>query len=176
VALHATTLADVSTATSTHTNVAGWRVVARAGWVAVAAAVSLTAHASEPPVVQVKASDFRQADVAPPTTFTERVSALRASILHALVQGGRLLSIDAQQTRFGAFAPKELQYFDTKNDLFLSRAEEQYSDTLRVLIAQQQVRVSLRNDLHVACELNQYQAAQREPEPALKLAVQFRFK
>ena len=174
--MHATTLANVNTATSTRTNVAGWRVAARAGWIAIAAAVSLTARAAEPPAPEIKASDFSQADAASVTTFAGRVSALRAGILRALVQGGRLLSIDSQKTRFGAFAPKELQSFDSHNDLFLSQDEEQYRNTLRLLIAQQQVRVSLRNDLHVACELNQYQAAQREPEPAVKLAVQFRFK
>jgi hypothetical protein len=176
VALHATTLTIVSTATSTHTNVAAWRIAMRAGWIAVAAAVSLTAHASEPPIVQLGARDFRQPDAVTSTSFSERVSTLRASILRALVQGGKLLRIDTQQTRFDEFAPKAFQSFDSNNSLFLPSTEDQYRDTLRLLIAQQQVRVSLRNDLHVACELNQYQGPQREPEPALKLALQFRFK
>jgi len=136
----------------------------------------MTAHASEPPIVKIRTSDFRQSDAVPPATFSERVSTLRASILRALVQSGKLLRIDTQQIRFDEFAPKAFQSFDSNNSLFLSSTEDQYRDILRLLIAQQQVRVSLRNDLHFACELNQYQGPQREPEPALKLALQFRFK
>jgi hypothetical protein len=150
---------------------AGWRAAA----VAVAAITSCSAQAADP-VADSRAAEFRLSDDVPAVTFAERVSSLRASILNALLQGGHLLSLEAKQARFGAFAPKEVQSFDSNNDLFLSSAEAGHRDALRLLIAEQQVRVSLRNDLHVACELSQYQAAQQEPEPALKLAVQFRFK
>ena len=165
----------MSTTTATHVKSAGWR----AAGVVIATVVSCSAQAADP-IGDTRAAEFRRSDdapaISPAITFAARVSSLRASILNALVQGGRLLSLEAQQTRFGTFYPKEFHSFDSNNDLFLSSAEAGNRDALRLLIAEQQVRVSLRNDLHVACELSQYQAAQQEPEPALKLAVQFRFK
>jgi len=167
----------VSTAipTATQIDTARKRTTLRAMWIAIAATTSVAAHASEPVASTTKA-EFDKLDPVRPVTFTARVAALRTSILHVLVQGSHLLSLEAPQSRFGAFAPKEFQSFDANNDLFLSRAEERYRDTLRVLIAQQQLRLSLSNDVHFACELNQYQPAQREPEPELKLALQFKFR
>jgi hypothetical protein len=157
-------------------NVAGWHVILRVVSVAFLGTASMAVHGAEPLVADAILGEFRKADAAPAESLSERVAALPATILHALVQSSRLLNLDAQQARFGSFAPRDFPSFDSDNELFLSRTEQMYRDTLRLLIAEQQVRVSLRHDVHVACELNQFQAAQREPEPALKLAVQFKFK
>lgn len=161
--------------TATQISTARKRIALRAMWIAFAATASVTAHAAEPVAIATKA-EFDNLDPVHAVTFAERIVALRSSILRVLAQGGHLLNLEAPQSRFGTFAPKEFRSFDSNNDLFLSRAEQQYRDTLRVLIAQQQLRLSLNNDVHFACELNQYQPAQRAPEPELKLALQFKFR
>lgn len=65
--------------------------------------------------------------------------------------------------------------FDTRT-LFRTRKEMKYRDTLRLLLTKRQLRVWLRDDLHVQCEIKRYRSLENEGrELGLKLGVYYRF-
>ena len=64
--------------------------------------------------------------------------------------------------------------FDTSN-LFRTRKEQKYRDTLRLLLSKRQVRVWLREDLHLQCEVKRYRAMDDGRELGLKLGLYYRF-
>lgn len=64
--------------------------------------------------------------------------------------------------------------FDTSN-LFRTRKEQKYRDTLRLLLTKRQLRVWLREDLHVQCEVKRYRSLDEGRELGLKLGVYYRF-
>jgi hypothetical protein len=64
--------------------------------------------------------------------------------------------------------------FDTRN-LFRTRKEQKYRDTLRLLLTKRQVRVWLREDLHMQCEVKRYRSLDEGRELGLKLGLYYRF-
>lgn len=64
--------------------------------------------------------------------------------------------------------------FDTSN-LFRTRKEQKYRDTLRLLLTKRQVRVWLREDLHMQCEVKRYRSLDEGRELGLKLGLYYRF-
>jgi len=64
--------------------------------------------------------------------------------------------------------------FDTRN-LFRTRKEQKYRDTLRLLLTKRQLRVWLREDLHLQCEVKRYRTLDERREVGLKLGLYYRF-
>jgi hypothetical protein len=64
--------------------------------------------------------------------------------------------------------------FDTSN-LFRTRKEQKYRDTLRLLLTKRQLRVWLREDLHLQCEIKRYRSLAEGRELGLKLGLYYRF-
>jgi len=64
--------------------------------------------------------------------------------------------------------------FDTSN-LFRTRKEMKYRDTLRLLLTKRQLRVWLREDLHMQCEVKRYRALDQGREIGFKFGVYYRF-
>jgi hypothetical protein len=64
--------------------------------------------------------------------------------------------------------------FDTST-LFRTRKEMKYRDTLRLLLTKRQLRVWLREDLHLQCELKRYRAMDDGRELGLKFGLYYRF-
>ena len=64
--------------------------------------------------------------------------------------------------------------FDTSN-LFRTRKEQKYHDTLRLLLTKRQLRVWLREDLHLQCEVKRYRSLDEGREMGLKLNLYYRF-
>jgi hypothetical protein len=64
--------------------------------------------------------------------------------------------------------------FDTRN-LFRTRKEQKYRDTMRLLLTKRQLRVWLREDLHMQCEVKRYRSLDQGRELGLKLALYYRF-
>jgi hypothetical protein len=64
--------------------------------------------------------------------------------------------------------------FDTRN-LFRTRKEQKYRDTLRLLLTKRQVRVWLREDLHMQCEVKRDRSLDEGRELGLKLGLYYRF-
>ncbi len=60
--------------------------------------------------------------------------------------------------------------------LFRTRKEMKYRDTLRLLLTKRQLRVWLRDDLHLQCELKRYRSLDDEGrEIGLKFGLYYRF-
>jgi hypothetical protein len=64
--------------------------------------------------------------------------------------------------------------FDASN-LFRTRKEMKYRDTLRLLLTKRQLRVWLREDLHLQCEVKRYRAMDDGRELGLKFGLYYRF-
>jgi hypothetical protein len=64
--------------------------------------------------------------------------------------------------------------FDTSN-LFRTRKEQKYRDTLRLLLTKRQLRVWLREDLHLQCEVRRYRSLNEGREMGVKLGLYYRF-
>jgi hypothetical protein len=64
--------------------------------------------------------------------------------------------------------------FDTSS-LFRTRKEMKYRDTLRLLLTKRQLRVWLRDDLHMQCEIKRYRSLDDGREVGLKLGMYYRF-
>lgn len=64
--------------------------------------------------------------------------------------------------------------FDTSN-LFRTRKEQKYRDTMRLLLTKRQLRVWLREDLHVQCEVKRYRALDQGRELGVKFGIYYRF-
>jgi hypothetical protein len=64
--------------------------------------------------------------------------------------------------------------FDTSN-LFRTRKEQKYRDTLRLLLTKRQLRVWLREDLHLQCEVKRYRSLDQGREMGVKLGLYYRF-
>lgn len=64
--------------------------------------------------------------------------------------------------------------FDTSS-LFRTRKEQKYRDTLRLLLTKRQLRVWLREDLHMQCEVKRYRSLDEGRELGLKLGLYYRF-
>ena len=64
--------------------------------------------------------------------------------------------------------------FDTSS-LFRTRKEMKYRDTLRLLLTKRQLRVWLREDLHLQCEVKRYRAMDDGRELGLKFGLYYRF-
>jgi hypothetical protein len=64
--------------------------------------------------------------------------------------------------------------FDSSR-LFRTRKEMKYRDTLRLLLTKRQLRVWLREDLHLQCEVKRYRAMDDGRELGLKFGLYYRF-
>jgi hypothetical protein len=92
----------------------------------------------------------------------------------------RILSWKQMEERANWYASNDDSYLSAINNfdsgrLFRSRKEMLYRDTLRLLLTKRQVRVWLRDDLHLQCEFKRFHTVDDGRELGLKLGVYYRF-
>lgn len=75
-----------------------------------------------------------------------------------------------------AYAPSAFHTFNADGRLFDDHNGERYRETLQLLLSESQMRIWLRQDLKLLCEVQRYRNLHEGRELGLKIALSYRFR